>query len=96
MEHHNVISLVGHRQRSERYAKALRETRGAIEELREELFSKAVDLATAGPWSEWSDAQPVGAVATFSWQGLAHTGDPNLTALARADAALASLQEELY
>lgn len=65
-----------------RYARALGEARAAVDEARSALSLAALNLAMAGPWREWDEQQPVGAVLALDEDALRGTGDRFVTALA--------------
>lgn len=59
------------------------------------LIEDAVNLGMHGPWKEWNEQQPVGAVLTFSYDALADCGDPRLAKLYGLYCEMCELIEEL-
>jgi hypothetical protein len=76
-----VIDLQARRLTNFRYREWLRCARTHLDGLDDALFEDAVQLALAGPWREWADAQPVGGTTTFSEEMLLASGDPNVHTL---------------
>lgn len=64
-----------------RYAEAVVRTRAMLESFAQRIATAGIDLATAGPWREWSDAQPVGTVFQFGPDQIADCGDKHAAAL---------------
>jgi hypothetical protein len=90
-----VIDLDALKKAKAAYVASIASTRGVLEDLRRQAFGCAVSTACAGPWSEWSAAQPTGSVIAFSKEMLAKSGDPLVTALVAVVTALEDAQEIL-
>jgi hypothetical protein len=72
----NVVSLQAKLAANEAYGEAIAEAASAVEQCAQTLFGQAVEVAMSGPWKEWSDAQPIGAVLHIDGERLASTNDP--------------------
>ena len=59
------------------------------------LYGAAVPVALMGPWAEWADAQPVGAVVTVGVKDLSETNDDVIGAVGRALVALTIARQAL-
>ena len=77
----NVISLGAVKAKKEAVKEAVNSAGGRLAEAHREIYGAAVTLACAGPWSAWSDAQPVGTKMTFDVAMLAGCRDARVVAL---------------
>lgn len=90
-----VVDLAERRRARDAYEQNLAELRRRLHALDEYLFDAAVQLAMLGPWREWSEAQPEGAVVELDGDALLASGDPHVAAVVRLHQALEPLLELL-
>jgi hypothetical protein len=95
-EQAEVIDLHARRLTNFRYAELLRGVRQRLEELDEDILGDASQLAMAGAWEEWADAQPVGAEVHVTEQMLLECTDPNVHGLVRLAHAVRTAHEALH
>lgn len=58
------------------YWKQLEEIRDYLAELKEWCQVSTFNLDMSGPWKEWGDEQPIGAMVEFDEDALRECGDP--------------------
>lgn len=63
------------------YNQRLQETKTYLEEVREEIFTHMLDIATAGVWRDWMKDIKEGDVVYFSDNMVAESGDKMIEAL---------------
>ena len=76
-----VVELFGGYRRNPEYQEAAVAAVSALESAEIALCGLATDAAFAGPWSKWSDEQPIGAEVFVSADDLANTDDEVVQAL---------------
>lgn len=63
------------------YQKSLLETLDYIENIKNQLIGKMIDLAMLDKWQEWNKKQEEGAIFEFTEEMLKNTGDKNIDKL---------------
>jgi hypothetical protein len=74
--HGPVIALKAKLDGSAAHRDAVKSAASVIEECTDRFFDEAVSPAMTGPWREWSEAQPVGAIMNIDEERLASANDP--------------------
>ena len=90
MKSQDVVDLAAYRRRQVYCQGAIDEAQRLLQEAQQTITDAATVLALAGPWRDWEEAQPVGAMVEISPQALQETDDSTITRLVE----LASCIEE--
>ena len=77
------------------YQEALSEIISELGQLKEQVISLSIGLATSGKWREWSDKKEEGEVFDFTEKMLRDTGDPNVELINNLVDTIISTQEKL-
>ena len=70
-----------YRKRDSRYKEELAETRERLDEVSDELFALALNVAIAGPWARYNESSPDGNLLRFTPQTLFECPDPAVKAI---------------
>ena len=75
-----IINLQEYHHQNE-YSENIAETKSFLLEMQDELYTKMINIASAGVWKEWMDSIPIGGEFNFTSDMIENTGDKKVELL---------------